>query len=71
MHFQINKIWHMKTIALLIKMNQKEHCFEKLKSHIRILKYFKDMAEIKSQSLIQSTFGVLLTILIISPWTFQ
>lgn len=52
MHFEINKIWHMKTVALLIKMNQKEHCFEKLKSHIRILKYSKDMAEIKSQCLI-------------------
>lgn len=51
-HFQINKIWYVKTTALLIKMNQKECCFEKLKSHIRILKYSKDMAEIKSQSLI-------------------
>jgi len=62
MHFEINKIWHMKTVALLIKMNQKEHCSEKLKSHIRILKYSKDMAEMKSQSLIPSTVRVLLTI---------
>lgn len=62
MNFEINKMWYMKTVVLLLKMNQKEHRFEKLKSHTRKLKYSKDMTEIKSQSLIQSTFGVLLTL---------
>lgn len=61
MNFEINKIWYMKTVVLL-KMNQKEHRFEKLKSHTRKLKYSKEMTEIKNQSLIQSTFGVLLTL---------
>lgn len=51
----------MKTAALLIKMNEKEYCFEKFKPHSRIFKYFKVTAEVKSQSLIQSNFRILLT----------
>lgn len=51
---------YKKTVALLIQISQQE-CFEKLKSHTNP-KYSKDMAEIKSHSLIASSFRALLTV---------
>lgn len=40
-HLEINKIWHVKTVALLTKMNRKEYCFEKFKPCAKIFKYAK------------------------------
>lgn len=58
-HLEINEIWHMKTVALLIKIIKRNTVFEKLKPWAGIFKYAKDMEGVRSPSLMLSTFRTL------------
>lgn len=58
-HLEINEIQHMKTVALL-RFIKRNTVFEKFKSWAGIFKYAKDMGEVRSPSLMLSTFRVLL-----------